>query len=91
MGMALALWVGGSATRLVRSRISPWRSSGAEQFHGWRSLRRWTRCAKRWWPGLVLDAVRPRERAEQIVSQLAARAASAGGDVIFLAAEGACR
>lgn len=91
IGMALALWVGGSASAAVRARISPWRSNGSERFHGWRALRRWSAQAERWWRGLVLDRKPPRERAEQIVAQLAARAPSARGDLVVLVAEGACR
>jgi hypothetical protein len=40
--LALALWAAeGEPGHVVRSAVSPWRSTGDERFHGWRSLSRW--------------------------------------------------
>lgn len=91
VGMALALWAQGESSAGVRRQVSPWHSSGSERFHGWRSLRRWAARAAELWCGLRLDAARPLGRARQLVSQLAARAVSAAGNVVELVAEGALR
>lgn len=89
IALALGLWAHGRQPGArVRAVVSPWRA-GAERWHGWRSLRRWARSAVRLWPGLQVASVGAREQAASIVSQLAARAAEAGGAVVALACCGA--
>lgn len=89
VALALGLWAHGQQPGvLVRARVSPLRS-GAERWHGWRSLRRWARSAARLWPGLQVTPTGAREQAASVVSQLAARAAEASGAVVALACCGA--
>jgi len=81
---ALAAWgLGQMSSAAARDAVSPWSSSGSERFHGWRSLRRWARAGPRLWPSLHARAKGPpRQRAQSIATQLAARAPTPSGDVL---------
>jgi hypothetical protein len=94
VAMALGLWgAQGVAGWRVRARVSPTARGDDEyaRWHGWRSLRRWTNGARRWWPWLRAGTGGGRERALSVVTQLAGRAAAATGTVLELACGGALR
>jgi hypothetical protein len=89
IALALGLWAHTQQPGVrVRARVSPWRV-GTESWHGWRSLRRWAHSATRLWPGIRLVPASARQQALSTVTQLAARAAEAGGAVVALACSGA--
>lgn len=92
IALALALWAHeGLSGHHVRARMSPWPSTGAERWHGWRSLRRWAAGAERLWRSVRLEPDTPRRCAARAVVQLAARAIDAGGLLIVRACSGALR
>jgi hypothetical protein len=90
IALALALWLTEPSWR-VRERVSPRRGADSEREHGWRAVSRWARDATRLWPWLRLGTCRGQHRAEQMVQQLAARAARQGGGLVDLACDGALR
>jgi hypothetical protein len=92
IALALALWAHeGASGEQTRAQVSPWPSSGAERWHGWRSLRRWALGAERLWSWLRLGGGTPRERAARVVVQLAASAIDAAGPLTVRACDGALR
>jgi hypothetical protein len=92
IALALALWAHEELPgHQVRVRVSPWPSTGAERWHGWRSLRRWSSGAERIWGWLRLEPGQPRERAARAVLQLAASSIDAAGLLLARACSGALR
>lgn len=94
IALSLALWAcEGLSSWQVRECVSPWgNNSHYARWHGWRTVTRWARDVQRYWRGLRMDpAGGARDRARSAVTQLAGRAASAGGPVVELACEGALR
>ncbi len=84
IALALALWaLHRLSAREVRRRVSPWSIVGDTAAGGWASLRRWVRQAPQLFPGVrpCPDDWTDRQRAERIVTTLAALAPSADGSL----------